>query len=778
MPEPSDPKDGDGDVFDYAKDHMTDKGHLLNHKGEKAVSSLSSQLAGIWNMGFGDPTRWGEEYGGGSSSGGGGGGGGGTELTPEELEERCKALNGDGSTGDSERNALNAASIKGIDDSGPSRNQSVTVLAVILLIVFFGLLFVEKMFQWLYGRLMKHGSYTLLRLKVVLDSATREITVLAFVLLVGYMFLWSGIIASFEENVLGYDEEDEHLLTALYGDVHFLLTAAMLLFMLITLILVILAERSTRDWSHYELHVTEAPHAVVADYCEAHKMGKQKGSAEEAQMDFLTLRMRFSPLLYRDTPGMSSIPRIRNADETTSRFAHFDFAEYLSYRLGKEMSRVLSVGLRSWILVEIFMLLLTLPLLASWQVQFFIFGLFGFIPLFIHYVVRRKLRKIWMTIVTQSKAQKAVRDANEKITESKFWAKDNKTAKNKSAEFLNAMMHNSVQSESDMEKLFWSPSMILGGGNKSNGRALLLQQLIRLVIVLSAISSILIPMAAGIGFANEANVAGFVILVFGYLPILIVLFQIRGVMEQYVILTSIGPFRKPKVVQTIVDDKKHRFSVGVAYFLDWIVLGSTVHLLSTDETLVHCALDKTVKFDKELMNSFFNSVTSMSKSDSCNKSDFSRWYRRYKVLCNDSWDANIAIKTLFNRASSKGKIMTRAQFVDAIKKRDQIEMEILYNRGDGDWTKGQAINHISSLVYGKNASKDSMTLKDFRERMKKLLGADKIRPSEKLLEPLFKEAAVIGNFDPENTPVPFKNLAGLILKYSPTSRNLASGMSS
>ena len=54
------------------------------------------------------------------------------------------------------------------------------------------------------------------------------------------------MVASFEENVLGYDENDNHLLTSLYGDVHFLLTAAMLLFIFLTSVLVLLGERSAR----------------------------------------------------------------------------------------------------------------------------------------------------------------------------------------------------------------------------------------------------------------------------------------------------------------------------------------------------------------------------------------------------------------------------------------------------------------------------------------------------------------------------------------------------
>merc|ERR1711988_1366182 len=130
-------------------------------------------------------------------------------------------------------------------------------------------------------------------------------------------------------------------------------------------------------------------------------------------------------------------------------------------------------------------------------------------------------------------------------------------------------MHNSVSSEHDFENLFWSSSWIFGGGSsKKNGRALVLQRMIRLVVVLSAISAILVPMSVGIAFANEANVLGLAMLC-GYLPLVLIMCQIRGVLELYVILTAIGPFRKPKVVQTIVDERKHRFSVGVAYMLDW-----------------------------------------------------------------------------------------------------------------------------------------------------------------------------------------------------------------
>ena len=42
-------------------------------------------------------------------------------------------LNGDGSSGDTERNARDAAALKGIDDSSPSKEKSVTVLAIVLL---------------------------------------------------------------------------------------------------------------------------------------------------------------------------------------------------------------------------------------------------------------------------------------------------------------------------------------------------------------------------------------------------------------------------------------------------------------------------------------------------------------------------------------------------------------------------------------------------------------------------------------------------------------------
>ena len=564
MPEPSDPKDGDGDVFAYAKDHMTGKGHLLNHRGEKAVSTMSSQLAGIWNIGFGDETKWSEEYGGGSDGSGGGssdgsssGGGGGSELTPEELEERCRELNGDGSSGDTERNARDAAALKGTDDSSPSKEKSVTVLAIVLLVVFLGMVLVEKIFQWFYGRYVD-GSNTVLRLKPVLDSATKEIAILAFVLLIGYMLLWSGMIASFEENVLGYDEDDDHLLTSLYGDVHFLLTCAMLLFIFLTSVLVLLGERSASRWSEFERHVSQAPHAVVADWCYAEKKNSVKGSVEEIQMDFLTLRMRFAPLLYRSSK-VQSIPTRSNCDETTARFANFDFAEYLSFRLGKELSRILSVSVRSWLIIEILMLLLTLPLLSTWSVQCFVFGLFAFIPFLLHYMIRRKLRSIWNVAVHESKAQKVVSDMNEKLDE-KYWDSDDKQSnqKSKSAEMLNAMMHNSVESESRFENLFWS------GGSKKNGRALVLQRYIRLVIVLTAISAILIPMSAGIAFANDAPILAIVMLC-NYLLLFVIMSQIRGVLELYVILTSVGPFRKPKVVQTIVDEQRYRFSVGIAY---------------------------------------------------------------------------------------------------------------------------------------------------------------------------------------------------------------------
>ena len=312
-------------------------------------------------------------------------------------------------------------------------------------------------------------------------------------------------------------------------------------------------------WSEFERHVSQAPHAVVADWCYAEKKKSVKGSVEEIQMDFLTLRMRFAPLLYRSSK-VQSIPTRSNCDETTARFANFDFAEYLSFRLGKELSRILSVSVRSWLIIEILMLLLTLPLLSTWSVQCFVFGLFAFIPYFLHFMIRRKLRSIWNVAVHESKAQKVVSNMNEKLDE-KYWDGDDKqqsNQKSKSAEMLNAMMHNSVESEARFENLFWS------GGSKKNGSALVLQRYIRLVIVLTAISAILIPMSAGIAFANDALFLGIGMLC-TYLLLVQIMCQIRGVLELYVILTSVGPFRKPKVVQTIVDERRHRFSVGIAY---------------------------------------------------------------------------------------------------------------------------------------------------------------------------------------------------------------------
>lgn len=801
-PTPSDPKDGDGDVFDYMSKGMTKEGSLRNPKKEhgedgkrRPTTGLNSMLSTVWNMGFGDPSKWGE-YGdpdhatdGGDASSGGGG----ESSSPEDLEKRCLALfeSGDVEVPDDVADAIAAAEADKMmsdeDDEPPSRAHSVTVLAVLLLVMFLLLLLAERGFQWFHDHVVdeRRRDFTVLRLKIVLDSAARELTVLAFVLLVGYMVLWSGVIGYVETEWLGYGESEEHLLTTLFGDVHFMLTSAMLVFMLLTVILVLLGERSCRGWSTSESRAAERPHAIVEAY--AKKLGNVfGGSTERHELDFLTLRMEFAPMLYRlgdpSSSSSASRPTKLNCDETTSRFAHFDFAEYLSVRLGRELAKILSVGFKSWVLIEVFMLLLTLPLLSTWKVQVACFGLFGYVALALHYAVKLKLNGVWSTLVRRSLTQRVLNKSLRSIRkeDKNFWktsGEKNDKVRTKSADLLNRMMHNSVRSTTDRAilDLYWRSC---GKERQGYERALLLQGMLRLVVVFTAISIILTSLAAGIAYNNDATAATIAIVFFGYLPAVLVLYQIRGVMEKYVVLTSVGPFRRPKVLQHIVDENRHRFGTSVSYLMDWIVLASTMHSLNKNATKKrHCALER-VKVDDVLMRSFWKSVSYDKK---VKKGDFVRWYQRYKVSCAKSSDTRRAVEMLFDLVANGTDTIDEETFTNMVRTRDQIEMEILYNPNpgneEGDWKRGKAVRHLASLVHGDDAMTSTISLKNLRTRVKEVTKSV-MRDMPLYLFPIFREAGggIIGSKASLARPVEITKIVALILKYSPTSRNLASGM--
>ena len=129
---------------------------------------------------------------------------------------------------------------------------------------------------------------------------------------------------------------------------HFLLTSAMLVFVALTFMLVLMAEQTCRAWAEYELRVEE-PDNILWDYIQAVLHIRKRASScfsccskadrrnktDVAAMDFLTFRMEFVPLLMGKHFDTAEFPRKRNCDQSTSRFAHFNFAHYLSIRYGQ-----------------------------------------------------------------------------------------------------------------------------------------------------------------------------------------------------------------------------------------------------------------------------------------------------------------------------------------------------------------------------------------------------------------------------------------------------------
>jgi len=803
MPVPSDPKMGDGDVFDYASNTMIDQGHLSDPGGAQhpgagghdvggaaGSAGLTDILSGFWNSGFTDPTKWGPygnptptatpspTPGGGSSGGGGGGGGaggpagagggGGKTETLAELKHRCAELG-------VESNQKAAGSG---DDTSDTHSKSDTVITLLCILgtLFLALVLADVAFKYFYTRISTR-EYTSLRLKVVLDSAAREVTVLAFVLLCGYMMLWSGATKEIEKHWLGYGEGEDHLLTTLYGDVHFLLTSAMLVFMFLTFILVCMAENTCKTWAYYEA-CAKQPEWTLLDFAKGNKkIGCCGGRTKDEQeaMDFLTFRIQFSPFLRKKADSVGLVGT-RNCDETTARFAHFDFADYLSITLANKLASMLSISFSSWILIEAFMLLLALPLMYSWKVQLICFGVFPYLVLVLHLLVRCNLKSIWYALTNESPIQEALRE--EEIPEEA----DLKTLSTKAAQLMNIVENKSMRppkrlapdacsGKLDEDQIPWvrcwrkteAGHTLFWFGNQGGK---VLQWSIRLVVVLSAISAILVVVASRIAY-SELGYAGLAsALAVGLFPLMIILWQIQDVVMHVAVLTSVGAFKKPRIIQAVIDQSRARFANSAMCMLDWLVVAATIKALKAGDEEA-----KVDKINKRVMKGFFDLL---SEGGRVKRSIFEVWYKRTKVLSAKSKLSSKAISVLYKLADKDQKGLDEQQFTQLIALRDQLECEILYNLAGGGGSYVGAMERVRRVI----DEKHDITLMAFIEKINTVTESQ-VQIEHELI-PLFKASRCRKSKDNQTISyrdIPVRerevkvyDLVQIMLKYAPTTR--------
>eukprot|EP00026_Physarum_polycephalum_P003468 Phypoly_transcript_03480.p1 GENE.Phypoly_transcript_03480~~Phypoly_transcript_03480.p1 ORF type:complete len:394 (+),score=72.28 Phypoly_transcript_03480:165-1184(+) len=233
-------------------------------------------------------------------------------------------------------------------ETGPmelDERNSILVIVTILIVV-------SILFEFL-RHMIEHAADE--NMKPIVEGLFKELTVLGFVALVMFLVTQGEGLERLSKHIFGEDEEMPELIEL----IHFMLFGMMIFFIIEVMILVRLAIRSEHEWSAREQKVRSQ---AALDECYT---TLKNGKAPSKFKKYLHL-MSASEKKYVEA---NSTLQYANMREVFIReFNHqksdilnpntFDFNEYLTMCLAKQLEEIVEIHPVTWIIVDLFVLVM------------------------------------------------------------------------------------------------------------------------------------------------------------------------------------------------------------------------------------------------------------------------------------------------------------------------------------------------------------------------------------------------------------------------------------
>lgn len=214
------------------------------------------------------------------------------------------------------------------------------VFCIITLLLVVTVLF-ERMQEYLYHNMSSRFT------RPMISSLFEEMTVLGFLSLVTFSISQAGLLKRVSVKIFDHSEEGEHELTELFEEVHYLLFAVMILFIVQVIVLLVMANRTVEKWRWMNKEA-QSPDDVTKwmNLYSKEKAKKCKFTFPRSDaysfLAFRSLRKEFIEMRHPLPPYHFAIPE-KQLPIT------FDYAEYLSICLGHFLAEIVELPPVAWL---------------------------------------------------------------------------------------------------------------------------------------------------------------------------------------------------------------------------------------------------------------------------------------------------------------------------------------------------------------------------------------------------------------------------------------------
>jgi len=240
-------------------------------------------------------------------------------------------------------------------------------LATCIFVLITVLLMMSSFFEYMKDLIIESTSE---KMKPVMEVLFSEMTVLGFLSLVTFCISKAGVLSDISQIVFSDVEDGKGWLVELLEAVHYDLFLVMVLFIIQTLALIQLGVRSEKEWfemdntfSKFEL--VDSERNKIRDSLDTKTAPQWWEFPKKANLQKAYALFEHGSLKKEFLRGRGVMPPFEPQEETSHLPPNFDYSQYLTICLSKFMANIIEMNVRTWMLLEVFLVFFYILMAAS-----------------------------------------------------------------------------------------------------------------------------------------------------------------------------------------------------------------------------------------------------------------------------------------------------------------------------------------------------------------------------------------------------------------------------